>query len=448
MLALRLLNGRESPFPSDKLPAGRCRRDGGGMVNRPVDPCIPGPDTLVVAGGRAERTLEDLTIRPPISAKVVALVSLAFVATLALGSAFLQVSEARVVTGSIVTSAPVVAVLPGRTGIIRALYVKEGSNVDAGARLIDLDIGPSRENAMYARGVVDGDYRAERAFANERVEQGNAAIALAAEKGISSRRSLSAQRKELLSRIESQRRLADAAREREESLQPFLSRGFIARNEVDRARQDTISTTQELSNLRSQLDALDGDIRAASQQEREAADQARVNMADAKSRLRTLDEEHWKDTTPQIFTVRASSNGVVTAIQYRVGQYVDARHPALFVVPDEEPLEADLIVPDQSGGLLRVGQIMNVETDAYPASEFGYLKGEVLWVSRSAIQPQDLAMAYEGKGPAFLVRLRLLRTNISKRMSIRSGMRIKAQIVVKRTSLLRLLLPQGDDNDD
>ncbi|HEY0313205.1 MAG TPA: HlyD family efflux transporter periplasmic adaptor subunit [Allosphingosinicella sp.] len=396
------------------------------------------------AGGRGERPLEELRIAPPISVRVVSIVSAACVGVLLTAAAVVDVSQTRTVAGAVTTGGATIAVVPSRAGMMKKLFVREGSVVSAGAPLVELDIPTSRENGLYGNEMVEAAYHAEEASMSEQIARQRGQIALAAEKASSSRQALLVQRRELGLRIIAQEGLAKKAREREATFEPFLARGFVSRHEYDLRHQESVSQMQEVARLRGELAALDGNLGEVAAQERETRNRAELTVGETQSRLRALAQDHLKDTTSQTLAMRSPAKGVVTAIQYRPGEFVDGRHPVLFVFPKDEPLEAQLVVPNENAATLRVGQVLKVEAVAFPASEFGYLRGEIVWISGSAIQPQDVATPYEGKTPVFLVRLRLSRGSLERSAVIRSGMRLRASIIVKRTSFLRFLLPESE----
>ncbi len=105
----------------------------------------------------------------------------------------------------------------------------------------------------------------------------------------------------------------------------------------------------------------------------------------AGQRLYTLSvDKDDKSSQSQLVEVRASTNGTAVETFGKLGQYFAPTSPLLAILPDDATLEARLLAPTRSVGILRPGAPVTLRYDAYPYQRFGHHKGILTSISRSA----------------------------------------------------------------
>ena len=114
------------------------------------------------------------------------------------------------------------------------------------------------------------------------------------------------------------------------------------------------------------------------------------------------------------------------------------------IVSVREPgqLRARVFVPSRSDGFLRVGLGVRLLYDAFPHQRFGSFPGTVTALSSHASAPSDLG-ELSLREPVFEATVALASDTVSaygETIPLRSGMGLRADIVLERRSLMEWLL--------
>jgi len=132
--------------------------------------------------------------------------------------------------------------------------------------------------------------------------------------------------------------------------------------------------------------------------------------------------------------IRAPAAGTVQGlVGLAEGTYVGAGQSLGFVSP-AEPLRVETFVSPKDIGLIRVGQPVRLQIDAYPYTEWGLVEGSVQSVGADATMSGTQAAFRVIVRPAVLV----LRLPSGVSGALRKGMTLTARFVVARRSLLQI----------
>src|SRR5690606_14855237 len=185
-----------------------------------------------------------------------------------------------------------------------------------------------------------------------------------------------------------------------ESFRALEARGFAPRLRVAEVEERAIGMRQDLIIRRAEL----GRARAAegataqtlasidAQFRREALDA--FNEADATARLRreelTIAEERNRRTT-----LTAPVTGTVQQLQvHTLGAVLRPADPLLVIVPDGSTLVVDAMVLNRDVGFVREGQEVRVKLEAFPFTRYGVVQGRLTFLSRDAIQDENLGLVF------------------------------------------------------
>ncbi|MGL6211255.1 MAG: HlyD family type I secretion periplasmic adaptor subunit [Paracoccaceae bacterium] len=127
------------------------------------------------------------------------------------------------------------------------------------------------------------------------------------------------------------------------------------------------------------------------------AERARLTeLADAVLTLRTLETELVvAERNLAATTLRAPISGVVDGIaETTVGATVDAFDRVAKVVPDGDVYVVRGQIPTSEAGLLRPGQPVRIDLDAFPAARFGFLHGTLGRIAADSALQVDAADGY------------------------------------------------------
>ena len=142
-------------------------------------------------------------------------------------------------------------------------------------------------------------------------------------------------------------------------------------------------------------------------------------------------------------TLRAPVSGIIFDLKLNNPGYISqaqSSQAVLKVVPFNT-LEADVEVPSNKIGFVRIGQPADISIDSFPASDFGVLEGTVQSVGSDALPPNQQQMRQEYSFPAIIkLDSQQLKIKNGKTLPLQVGMSLTANIKLRSVSYLQLLL--------
>jgi HlyD family secretion protein len=142
--------------------------------------------------------------------------------------------------------------------------------------------------------------------------------------------------------------------------------------------------------------------------------------------------------------IRSPVDGVVFDLKPTgVGFVGQGSEPVMKIVPFNA-LKAKVEVDSSKIGFVRVGQVVDLSIDSFPASDFGVLLGRVTRIGSDALPPDQLKQAYR-----FPVEVRL-RSQVlvlkgGRQLPLQVGMSLTANIKLRKVTYLQLLLSDFKD---
>ena len=131
----------------------------------------------------------------------------------------------------------------------------------------------------------------------------------------------------------------------------------------------------------------------------------------------------------KIFDLKAKGKGFVAR----------SSEPIMKIVPLDDLL-AKVEIDSRNIGFVKVGKLVDISIDSFPASDFGVIKGEVTKISSDVLLPNPAL----NKGYRFPAEVRLkdqfLTINNNKKLPLQVGMSLTANIKLRKVSYLKLLL--------
>ena len=109
--------------------------------------------------------------------------------------------------------------------------------------------------------------------------------------------------------------------------------------------------------------------------------------------------------------------------------------PILKVVPDDA-LIAKVYITNKDIGFVKEGMIVDVRVDSFPFSEFGDVKGKLVWIGSDALPPDQIYPFYR-----FPAKVRLKRQSISingRNVLLQSGMSVSGNIKLRERTVMSI----------
>ena len=154
----------------------------------------------------------------------------------------------------------------------------------------------------------------------------------------------------------------------------------------------------------------------------------RIAEIDSKLRQTELNLKYQEIQAPvsgTVFDLQAHTPGFVT----------NSTEPILKIVPDDA-LTAKIFITNRDIGFIKEGMKVDVRIDSFPFSEFGDVKGELVWIGSDALPPDQIRSLY-----TFPAKIRLDRQSIlinGRAVPLQSGMSVSANIKVRNRTVMSI----------
>jgi len=374
-----------------------------------------------------------------------------------------------VADGRLVPRSQLKIVQPVEGGVLREILVAEGERVQAGQVLGRMDVRAAQadsaafETELALRELqlrrIDAELAGSRlvAMADDRpdlypqVEAQREARARAYQNGLAEERAVIARaRREMSAAQETHAKLAGALPvlvEQEKAFERLAAEGFAGKlmsrqrsRERLEAEQDLRAQEHRVESARATIEQserrmsqLTANYRAQLRTERIEAGRERSRLAKEMEKLRHRQS---------LAELRAPADGVVKDLATHTAGTVLAPGAVLMtVVPQGEPLVAEVWLQNQDAGFVRSGQPAKVKLASFPFQRYGMLDGHVLRISADSTdrgEPGKPAAAYAYRALVELAAQELRAGEATH--ALRPGMQLTAEIRLADRSVLEYLL--------
>lgn len=329
--------------------------------------------------------------------------------------------------GKIIASGHSKVVQPLESGVVRAIHVQNGQEVEAGQLLIELDtttqnadhdrlrneLQAARLDVARLRSILEGRD-------TMRPPPGTDPTQLAVQRQL-----LRDQREEHRSRLDmatlviEQRQQALAAtdanigrlqaiipmfEERARSYKALWQKTYLAKMQYLDAEKDRIERAQELlgqEHKRAQETAALAEAQKQLHMLGTEFKRARLSeLVAAETKAASLRQEVTKaEKRKQLQRLTAPIRGVIQQlVVHTLGGVVTPAQPLLVLVPREGPLEVEAWVENKDIGFVRVGQQAEIKVAAFPFTRYGTIPAQVRTLSHDAVPPvKDGLIATPGR---------------------------------------------------
>jgi membrane fusion protein len=394
-----------------------------------------------------ERRIEgEVNLAVPLSTRTVSATLLVLVAAAVTGASVLPYARRELVPGVITPASGLARLASPSSGRVERLLVKEGQTVARGEALIEIVASDTILTSPTQVAELS-------ALANASLEREQAAVQRRSE---AERQTLEADRARLTALLSAQQaRLAGARRRVEGRRQSLtLARHDLARIEQlagsgfaperERAQRATtvIQAQADLDDAEGDVLTLGGEIEQTRSlieagRQSELRRQAELDGAVAQYQQQRAEigaRNRWVLTSPM--------DGRVVTLSASPGDPVTSDRVLAIVVPRDARLEAELQVPVRSIGMMRTGQSVRLQYDAFPYQRFGAGEGFVTSIAGAPTTVASTVVPGQGVEPVYRVRASLSSPEIfayGQRSQVQPGMTLRASVVTGRRTLLQWL---------
>jgi hemolysin D len=371
--------------------------------------------------------------------------------------------------GKVLPSERVKVIQPAITGVTRRILVRDGQRVSAGQLLIVLDTtqaaadsGKAKEdrvNALLAiagaQAVLDAqskggapkvapvrdanqdDQRQAQELADSQIRELRDKLSSASgelEKRI-------AERETALAEIAKLEATTPLARREADDFRQLSVNNYVSKHDYLDKEQTALTAEHELIAQRSHVTELAAAITQQRAEVQSLTSTFRREQYDALTKageqLQGSNADETKANTREgLLSLTAPVGGTVQQLSvHTLGGVVTTAQSLMEIVPDDT-LEIEASIENKDIGFVEAGQEASVKIDAFPYTQYGYLKGTVVAVSNDAVPDKKTGLVFTAR-----IRLKTAALNIhGKSVAITPGMQVTADIRTGKRSVASYFL--------
>ena len=397
--------------------------------------------------------------RPPSFAWVTGISIVLALALLAF-SVWGQVTRKARLGGLLVPTGGLVQVVAPQAGTVADWMVAEGDSVIAGQTLARISLerhtanGEAHALSRIAMEQRRSSLEAELRVVDQQTRQRHDAL--------SDRiRSLATEERQAQDNLETSAQRVQLAQQNLRRYQELASSGFVSALQAQERHEELLDLLARQSAAQRQVQALQRDQQSLVAEQAQNASSGQSSRQQVQRALASLDQEAIEADARQAVLLKASKAGRVSAVAVQRGHTVQPGQPVMSLVTQVQPaatapthdsasadgaLEAHLFAPTRTAGFVRPGQPVWLRYAAYPYQKFGMARGEVLQVSESPLNAQELppglaqgVISLAGtQEPLRRITVRLDQQFIEaygERIALTAGASLEADVVQERRSV-------------
>ena len=404
----------------------------------------------------AALSLRDTPVHPAPRITLWLIMTFALIALL--WTIFGRIDVVATAVGKIIPNDRTKVIQPMETAVVKAIHVRDGQAVKLGQLLIELDATSAaadserlRNEALTARLEALRAQALLASLANgtppklQPLDDVDPARLLAEQSQLSGQyQEYQARQRQLQDEIIRRRaelqttqeqvtkleQTAPIARQRAQDYQKLVKENFISQHGYLEREQARIEQEQDLASSRSKAVEIRAALTEVQQQQATLAAETRRQLLDqhnlAAQKAASLEQEWVKaDQRGRLMRMVAPVAGTVQQLAVStVGGVVTPAQPLMVIVPKDNVLEVEAMLPNKDIGFVNPGQDAEVKVETFPFTKYGTIQGKITQVSSDAIQDEKLGLIYS-------TRVNLARDTIrveNKTVRLTPGMAVTVEV--------------------
>lgn len=390
-----------------------------------------------------EQAFGSVLLLQPLSTRLLTLVALLIAVSVVAFAFWGNYTRKERVKGFLVPTRGLIKIYPRETGIITEKRVTEGERVAKGDPLFIVALERPAGETLETQVTAITRLRERRLSLEGELRQVDHLASLETQTQQQRIRALEAELAQLERELATQQRRIATVESSHARYRKLQSEGIASEEQVQEKLKDLLSEQATLqAQQRTRLN-LTNESQTLRTQIASAELRSRTQRAAIERNLSLTLQELAAYESQRTYVVRAPEDGIATALLAERGQAINPNQPLASLLPLEAMLEAHLLVPSRSIGLLAASQPVFMRQEAFPHERFGSHSGQITEISKTLILPGETTLPIQLQEPAYRVTVRLNAQSIKaygKEFPLQAGMLLDADIWLDRRKLYEWLL--------
>jgi len=357
-----------------------------------------------------------------------------------------QYTRHSTVSGQLIPDLGLSTVMASTHGVVARVFPEEGERVQAGDKLMVIDVPRATKDGGDALRVIREGIDARQTSLRKLLESKKAQLDIQRDGYQRQRDAAARQLVQIEHEIATRQQQVAIATDTFERVRTLTAKESAAQLQLNREHQALLDLVHEQQALERQASEIRRTLAQLDQSRRELPSQRDELEASTQRDLALLSQERVERETSGELLVKAPVAGLLASRLIEPGQAVQQGQPLLSVLPEGSKLQAQLLVPSKAIGFIEPGDRVLLRYQAFPYQKFGHHEGRVIRISHSAIAPGTAPTAGTGASaaePHYRVLVELNSQTIQAygvAQALRPGMVLEADVLSERRRLYEWLL--------
>lgn len=368
------------------------------------------------------------------------------VALLGLAALFLVTTSfprKETVSGALVPSRGLLPIISQRSGIVSDVHVEEGAKVGQGDPIVSVSVDSVIDTGESTGATLSGmaERLTQASVDRERATEASLESQEAAihERMLGTTRQLSVLR-DNVTLYQQQQAIAEKT---VHDLGRLRADKLVSELQYRDAEVRVLNVRQSAAEVQTRIAQLEQEHKQLRHELRRLKSERDANRAMSVSELLGAREKAISYKLGTRFNLVAPSGGQVTWLQAKPGASVTAGRTLGVMMPEGSQLLAELWVPSSAIAFVSVGTDVRLMYDAFPYQKFGVGHGRIVKIARSPTSPDELPADLQAVESQYRLLAALDDQQMQaygKALALTPGMRLKADLILEKRSLLDWLL--------
>jgi membrane fusion protein len=340
----------------------------------------------------------------------------------------------------------IVRIYPEDSGIIKTVLVNEGEQVVQDQPLVIISGDRILANGEHLESQLLQEYESQQQFLNEQLRR-TETIYTTRTKDIKQQITAAQHKLDMLNQqlatLNQHYELIEKQAARYKTLREA---GHVSNVEYDNAIVQELALRSEKQELiRDQIEQRNL-IEQLKTQQQLLPDESANQIDQLRERLSNIAQQIAQLSGQRSHIIKAPRDGIINNLQAIEGQQAQTGNqiPLLTLMPSDTQLTAQLLIPVRSIGFVEPDQILDIRYDAFPYQKFGLYTGQIIYVSKTLLLPNELLNAPVAiQEPVYRVTALLKQPNVhayGKEFPLKPGMTLSADVRLSERTLVQWLL--------